>query len=65
MKRHTIFLMLVIVVTCLIGLAACGNNNDSGIQFKTLQVTDTTVYGEVSNDTSQFSLSFRAHNNLK
>ena len=55
MKRHTIFLMLVIVVTCLIGLAACGNNNDSGIQFKTLQVTDTTVYGEVSNDTSQFS----------
>ena len=55
MKKHTILLILVIVVACLMGLAACGNNNDSGIQFKTLQVTDTTVYGEVSNDTSQFS----------
>ena len=55
MKRHTIFLMLVIVVTCLIGLTACGNNSDSGIKFKTLQVTDATVYGEVSNDTRSFS----------
>ena len=55
MKKHTIFLMLIIAVACLIGLAACGNSNDNSIKFKTLQVTDTTVYGEVSNNTSQFS----------
>ena len=55
MKKHTIILMLIIAVACLIGLAACGNNNDSGIKFKTLQVTDASVYGEVSNDTRSFS----------
>lgn len=47
--------MLIIAVSCLIGLAACGNNDDSDIKFKTLQVTDTVVYGEVSNGMSQFS----------
>ncbi len=54
-KKYTIIFIFVLIIACFSGLSACANNDESNIKFKTLQVTGTEVYGEVSNSTSHFS----------
>ena len=57
-KLLTILSFSVLLVLFIFGLGACDNEKDlqaNNISFKTLTVEGDTVYGKVSNETTEFS----------